>query len=133
MHCVRVEGRVLVLSNEGELVGVRDPAPGAAPELSLVNGMKFRLAPKVELNLSNPGVRAGETIKARFGLDQPSPAKNYTQLAKELIETEPRRAPEPFEEPPGAVITVPRASDGASLRFVVLATEVEEIVGAFSA
>jgi hypothetical protein len=133
VHCVRIEGRVLVLSNEGELITELRPAAGMAPEVSLMNGVTFGLTPKDELDLSNPGVRATEKFASRFGLNEVSAAQIYTQLAKVRIQTEPNLAPKSYQEFPGAVITVPQSSDGQSLRFVVLSTEVEGIVGALSA
>jgi hypothetical protein len=133
VHCVRAEGRVLVFSNGGELVAEVHPEPGVAPEVSLVNEVTFSLAPKEELDMTNAGVRFGEKINNRLGLNQLSPAQIYTQLAKDRIQMNPNLAPKSYQEFSGAVVIVPPTADRPSLQFVVLSTELEGIIGALSA
>lgn len=140
VHCVRTADRVLILSNAGELLFELRPDPTRAPEPTLVNEVVFAITPvdtaRKKALEENPLERAMdgamEKVRARLGVSGLSPAAIYKLVAKERSQTDRRLAPKDFEEWAGAVVTVPESDEHPTLQLVVLASELDGILGALS-
>lgn len=132
VHCVRTEGRVVIISPEGEVILEHELQAGERPEVALANEVTFGIVKKDELDMSNPGVRASEKLQQKMGLKDRSPARVYRDVIRVRMQTDPNLAPKAYDEYPGTVVTIPASSDRGPFQMVVLSIALEDIVAALT-
>lgn len=140
VHCVRTADRVLVFSNDGELLLEHSPSSTRAPQATLVNEVTFSITKVVaplkgfeKTSMERVMDRGMERVRAWFGVSGMSAAMIYRLVAKERTQTDRGLAPEQFEDESGAIVTVPDSGEDPSLQFVVLASELDGVLRALSA
>lgn len=132
VHCVRTEGRIVIVSNDGALVLEHQPKVGERPEIKLVNEVTFGIVATEDLDMTNPVVSMTAKISNRLGLKDLSAAQVYRQIANERMQIDPNLVPKSYNECSGAVVVLPASPERGSISLVVLSTELDGIAAALS-